>query len=41
MPYKVAEIASQFDVYYYPIVSSARAFRAFYGKGPTISFQTG
>lgn len=28
MPYKVAEIASQFGVYYYPIVSSARAFRA-------------
>ncbi|MQP64396.1 nitronate monooxygenase [Niveispirillum sp. SYP-B3756] len=28
MPYKVAEIAAKFGVYYYPIVSSARAFRA-------------
>lgn len=28
MPYKVAEIAAKFNVYYYPIVSSARAFRA-------------
>ena len=28
MPYKVAEIATKFGVYYYPIVSSARAFRA-------------
>ena len=28
MPYQVAEIAAQFQVYYYPIVSSARAFRA-------------
>lgn len=26
MPYKVAEIASHYRVYYYPIVSSARAF---------------
>ncbi len=32
MPYKVAEIASQFDVYYYPIVSSARAFRALWKR---------
>lgn len=28
MPYKVAEIAAKHGVYYYPIVSSARAFRA-------------
>lgn len=28
MPYKVAEISSSYGVYYYPIVSSARAFRA-------------
>ncbi len=28
MPYKVAEIAAKYNVYYYPIVSSARAFRA-------------
>ncbi len=28
MPYKVAEIAAHFGAYYYPIVSSARAFRA-------------
>ena len=28
MPYKVAEIAAHFGLYYYPIVSSARAFRA-------------
>ncbi|QLK59079.1 nitronate monooxygenase [Ehrlichia ruminantium] len=27
MPYKLAEIASQYQVYYYPIVSSARAFK--------------
>ncbi|HEU0118837.1 MAG TPA: nitronate monooxygenase [Alphaproteobacteria bacterium] len=28
MPYKVAEIAAKHNIYYYPIVSSARAFRA-------------
>lgn len=28
MPYRVAEIAARFGVFYYPIVSSARAFRA-------------
>lgn len=28
MPYKLAEIAAKYNVYYYPIVSSARAFRA-------------
>lgn len=28
MPYKVSEIAAQYNVFYYPIVSSVRAFRA-------------
>ena len=28
MPYRLAEIAARYNVYYYPIVSSARAFRA-------------
>lgn len=28
MPYRVAEIAASHNIYYYPIVSSARAFRA-------------
>ena len=28
MPYKLAEIAAKYGIYYYPIVSSARAFRA-------------
>lgn len=28
MPYRVAEIGARYGVYYYPIVSSARAFRA-------------
>ncbi len=28
MPYRVSEIAQKYNVYYYPIVSSARAFRA-------------
>ena len=32
MPYKVAEIASRFNVHYYPIVSSARAFRALWKR---------
>ena len=36
MPYRLAEIAEQYNVYYYPIVSSMRAFRALwkrsYGK---------
>jgi NAD(P)H-dependent flavin oxidoreductase YrpB (nitropropane dioxygenase family) len=27
MPYKLAEIASKFNIFYYPIVSSARAFK--------------
>lgn len=32
MPYKVAEIAAKYNVYYYPIVSSARAFRALWKR---------
>ena len=32
MPYKLAEIASSYGVYYYPIVSSARAFRALWKR---------
>lgn len=39
MPYRVAEISAKFGVFYYPIVSSARAFRALwkraYHKFPT------
>lgn len=32
MPYRVAEIATRYKVYYYPIVSSARAFRALWKR---------
>jgi len=32
MPYKLAEIAAHYGVYYYPIVSSARAFRALWKR---------
>jgi nitronate monooxygenase len=32
MPYKLAEIAASYGVYYYPIVSSARAFRALWKR---------
>jgi nitronate monooxygenase len=32
MPYRVAEIAARYNVYYYPIVSSARAFRALWKR---------
>lgn len=32
MPYKLAEIAAQYQVYYYPIVSSMRAFRALWKR---------
>ena len=32
MPYKLSQIASQHKVYYYPIVSSARAFRALWKR---------
>ena len=32
MPYRLAEITSKYGVYYYPIVSSARAFRALWKR---------
>ena len=32
MPYRIAEIASQYQVHYYPIVSSGRAFRALWKR---------
>lgn len=32
MPYRVAEIAASYGVYYYPIISSARAFRALWKR---------
>ncbi|MDH3239150.1 MAG: nitronate monooxygenase [Alphaproteobacteria bacterium] len=32
MPYRMAEICTKFGVYYYPIVSSARAFRALWKR---------
>ena len=32
MPYKIAEICASYGVYYYPIVSSARAFRALWKR---------
>jgi NAD(P)H-dependent flavin oxidoreductase YrpB (nitropropane dioxygenase family) len=32
MPYKVAEIVSAYGVYYHPIISSARAFRALWKR---------
>jgi nitronate monooxygenase len=32
MPYRIAEIATKYSVYYYPIVSSARAFRALWKR---------
>jgi nitronate monooxygenase len=32
MPYKLSEIAASYGVYYYPIVSSARAFRALWKR---------
>jgi len=32
MPYKLAEIATSYGIYYYPIISSARAFRALWKR---------
>ncbi len=32
MPYKIAEICARYGVYYYPIISSARAFRALWKR---------
>lgn len=33
MPYRLGEIAAQYKVYFYPIVSSGRAFRALWKRG--------
>lgn len=33
MPYRLGELAARFRVYYYPIVSSARAFNALWKRG--------
>ncbi len=33
MPYKLAELASKYSTFYYPIVSSARAFKALWARG--------
>jgi NAD(P)H-dependent flavin oxidoreductase YrpB (nitropropane dioxygenase family) len=32
MPYRIAEISARYGIYYYPIVSSARAFRALWKR---------
>nr|WP_148115228.1 nitronate monooxygenase [Wolbachia pipientis] len=32
MPYKLAEIAAKYEVYYYPIISSVRAFKALWKR---------
>ncbi len=32
MPYRIAEICARYEVYYYPIISSARAFRALWKR---------
>jgi len=32
MPYRLAEISARYSIYYYPIVSSARAFRALWKR---------
>lgn len=32
MPYRLGEIAARYDCYYYPIISSARAFRALWKR---------
>ncbi len=32
MPYRIAEICARYNVYYYPIVSSSRAFRALWKR---------
>jgi NAD(P)H-dependent flavin oxidoreductase YrpB (nitropropane dioxygenase family) len=32
MPYKIAEISARYEVHYYPIISSARAFRALWKR---------
>ena len=32
MPYKLAELAAEYNIYYYPIISSVRAFRALWKR---------
>ena len=32
MPYRLAEVTAQYEVHYYPIISSARAFRALWKR---------
>jgi nitronate monooxygenase len=32
MPYRIAEVSARYGVYYYPIISSARAFRALWKR---------
>ena len=32
MPYRLAEVSAQYEVHYYPIISSARAFRALWKR---------
>ena len=32
MPYKLSDIVARFGIYYYPIVSSARAFNALWKR---------
>ncbi|MDA0781534.1 MAG: nitronate monooxygenase [Rickettsiales bacterium] len=39
MPYKLAEIAEKYNVYYYPIVSSMRAFRALWKRSYSKSYE--
>lgn len=39
MPYKLAEIAAKYDVLYYPIVSSMRAFRALWKRSYSKSYE--
>ncbi len=39
MPYKLAEISEKHQVYYYPIVSSMRAFRALWKRSYSKSYQ--
>jgi nitronate monooxygenase len=39
MPYKLAEIATKYKVYYYPIVSSMRAFRALWKRSYSNFFE--
>lgn len=39
MPYKLSEIAEKYQVYYYPIVSSMRAFRALWKRSYSKSYK--